>query len=204
MEKLRLRRKYTDLPEVISNPKEGDRRRKRYEKGTRIEIWVTCPICKIAKWKNLIITQTPKYTGLCHRCRTIAMHKKRALRPINERPRTKRKDGYLELVLPDWHWCYPMATKSRHSILIHRLIMAEHLHRLLESWELIHHKNGVKDDNRIENLKITTRKDHDLTFAKGYDAGFKAGSKIKIDELRKEIRLLRWELKQVKESRFGV
>jgi hypothetical protein len=62
-------------------------------------------------------------------------------------------DGYVMLWKPN----HPNA-QSGGRIAAHRYVMSEHLGRPLLDTEEVHHKNGKRTDNRLENLELWARR----------------------------------------------
>ena len=67
----------------------------------------------------------------------------------------KRKDGYIMVYVPD----HPLATKEGY-VMEHILVMEKHIGRYITRDEVVHHINENRSDNRIENLRLMTFKEH--------------------------------------------
>ena len=188
-------------------------------KGTNYWMWCACPKCGKQRW--VYLKHGKSVSKHCVQCREYVLTPARARvhesrRGIPRKPgiikrgkeaysykngRFKTVRGYVSVLLTGEDEFYlPMSTHA-HRVLEHRLVMAKHLGRCLSSWELVHHKNGIKDDNRIENLGLTTIGSHTIEHNKGYQDGFKKGyldgSNKLIRKLQEENRALKAELKRV-------
>ena len=70
------------------------------------------------------------------------------------------KDGYRYIPLPPDSFFHSMAGTRHGYVREHRLVMAQSLGRCLQPWEIVHHKNRDKLDNRRKNLTIELVNNH--------------------------------------------
>lgn len=64
-------------------------------------------------------------------------------------PKHTNRSGYI---LRTWR-----RGDERLAVMEHRLVLGDFLGRPLEDHEEVHHMNGVRDDNRIENLELWSK-----------------------------------------------
>ena len=125
-------------------------------KGRGTFIWAACVECGKERWVPTKFGN-PKRTrclSCSHRISTLKFVKRGEHNHGWKGGRWIDRHGYVTVRIPVTHPFFAMAS-NRHSsgvIKEHRLVMAQYVGRCLTSKEVVHHFNGVRDDNRIENL----------------------------------------------------
>ncbi len=175
--------------------------------GHAKRLWSACEECGKERWQRIKAKGMPEFK-LCNACarrgeRSYIWGKKGKLshnwgrkggKSANWKGGRSYKDGRARIYLYPDDFFYPMANPKVHYVYEHRLVIARYLGRLLQPWEIVHHKNGDKDDNRIENLELSTRGAHTCSHNKGYKDGYNQGyydgKDKRIRELEKKIQEL--------------
>lgn len=116
----------------------------------------TCPLCGTTE--NLITYKYSKFFGYCKSC----MYKSRNGTKYNEIIKKIDDSGYVRLFgketrdMPNYDKMYGMGIYEHHQVWYKNTG-----HIVDTSKEVVHHKNGIKTDNRFENLQLLTISEHD-------------------------------------------
>jgi hypothetical protein len=96
--------------------------------------------------------------------------------------RRPASNGYVWVYSPS----HPFKS-CQNRVLEHRLVMEKKLGRFLTKKEVVHHINGIRDDNRIENLVITTASVHAATHNKEriWKEASKEKQRIKTEKMKR-------------------
>lgn len=170
-------------------PQVGEVKRNKHRRDNNI--WQACVKCGKERW-----VRVKKGNPVSLRCRSCANRESMLCRRGDKNPGWKggriNVGGYVAIKLQPDDFFYPMANQNGY-VKEHRLVMAKKLGRCLLKSEQVHHRPDVaKDDNREEVLYLMPNpSDHSKL------------SPCSTCELKKEIRLLRWQVKELLEKAQG-
>lgn len=126
-----------------------------------------CSACYAKKLEN----DDPDYKEKKRIAKFRSRRKSRGQDPDAPLMKKKNGDGHLDRngYMQVTKLGHPNATSKTGRIGEHTLVMSEHLGRPLTKNESVHHKNGIRNDNRLDNLEL---------WHKGQPAGQRLEEKI--------------------------
>jgi ribosomal protein S27E len=121
-------------------------------------VWTRCPYCGKERWVHEVDLKESSSV----RCQGCSYGWYRGQNASNWKGGRyiDRLTGYVMLTLQPSDPFYCMAYDGE--VAEHRYVMAQHLGRPLTKDEHVHHVDGVKISNGIENLRLTSRKRHTI------------------------------------------
>ena len=181
-----------------TNPSAG----KSYQR----KICVKCALCK--EWRfvtSCCISEIRKgKQRLCLKCHIQSLAETKIIKAPGK---TKDENGYIrvretmftaeELVILKPMMLRPNRKfrQRQTSVLEHRAVMALHIGRALTRREVVHHINGIRDDNRIENLELVDGSTHGRLHSNALKL---------ITQQRREIEELKREIERMKDEEDSV
>ncbi len=189
---------------VLLHPKNGDKLPGRYldkanTSESRLYQYVVCSGCGNERWVMIAYgshRRNKHPSPLCPDCR-IGSNNHMWKGGVMEH------EGYIFVMIQDTSPYWPMAKHKGRArerfgyIPQHRLVMAEHLGRCLEPWEIVHHKDGNRSNNDISNLELVTPSAH-LVFTRLQQQIIKLGKQVK--ELETRNKLCEWHICQLEKE----
>ena len=119
-------------------------------------IWSACRVCGKERWA--VLEKGKPSHSRCKSCYGDYCRRKWSERRGVNNPRWKggrmrSVDGYIKILLQPSDFFYPMCD-DRGYVYEHRLLIAKGLGRCLNTTEVVHHLNGIRNDNRPSNLVL--------------------------------------------------
>lgn len=158
-----------------------------------VYIWKSCSRCGIYRW--VCKGNIAKYS-ICHACGNANKKEKYVGDKSShwKGGRMETLQGYIYILIRKDNPYYKMRNYIGY-IAKHRLVMAQHLGRCLEKWEIVHHKNHIKTDNRLENLELLESPYKHNTFTI-MEREIKM-LRSKVDKLETKTKLNEWRIKEL-------
>ncbi len=163
------------MPQVGEIKKSVELGYKRKNKSIK-HFWAICESCGKGRWVEYRKDRpAPVFCKFCA-IKEVALQRGNNVRGLHWKGgKSKASHGYMMIYLYSDDPFFSMADK-KHLVYEHRLVMAKSLGRCLDKAEIVHHKNGIRTDNKIENLELYSGGgNHSSMHNQGYQDGFKKG-----------------------------